>query len=190
MAETADLNGQMQRVEELVQVLETTADPNLRAQALELVQTLMDFHGAAIDRMMEITEKTGAAGYAIFDDFAKDNLVSNLLLLYDLHPLNIEARIAGALEKVRPSLNLHEGNVELLGIKDGVVKLRLQGNCDGCPSSAMTLKTTIEEAIYAAAPDVAAVEVENLIVAKSPNGLVQISKAQTRAYTDCDIAVS
>lgn len=190
MANASNLNEQMQRVEELVATIETNADPNLRSQALELVQTLMDFHGKAIDRMMEITEKTGAAGYAIFDDFAKDDLVSSLLLLYDLHPLAIETRIANALEKVRPSLNLHEGNVEMLGINEGVVKLRLQGNCDGCPSSAMTLKTTIEEAIYAAAPDVVAIEVENLTEPKSNNGFVQIGKAKAHGYTDCEIAAN
>ena len=64
MASHANLNEQMQRVEELVQTIESAADPNLRTKAIELVQTLMDFHGAGIDRMMEITAKAGAAGYA------------------------------------------------------------------------------------------------------------------------------
>jgi Fe-S cluster biogenesis protein NfuA len=184
--EKANLNEQMERVEELVKSIETTADPKLRAQALELVQTLMDFHGAGLDRMMEITAQAGNAGTAIFDDFARDELVSGLLLLYGLHPLEIEERIANALEKVRPSLNLHKGNVELLSVNDGVVRLRLQGSCDGCPSSALTLKHTIEEAIYAAAPDIAAIEVENLTEIKNQNGFVQISKAPV--YQDCEFA--
>ena len=46
---------------------------------------------------------------------------------------------------------------------DGVVRLRMQGSCHGCPSSAMTLKNAIEEAIYATAPDVAAIEVEGVV---------------------------
>jgi len=161
MSENKNVQQQMQRVEELVQSIETWADPNLRSKAVELVQALMDFHGAGIDRMMEITAEAGAAGYAIFDDFAKDDLVGNLLLLYGLHPLDLETRVAAALNKVRPSLNLHEGGVELLGINEGVVHLSLQGNCDGCQSSAATLKHTIEEAIYAAAPDVLAIEKSN-----------------------------
>ena len=49
------------------------------------------------------------------------------------------------------------------GSIDGVVRLRMQGSCHGCPSSAMTLKNAIEEAIYAAAPDVAAIEVEGVV---------------------------
>lgn len=191
MAENKNVEQQMQRVEELVQAIETWADPNLRAKAIELVQTLMDFHGAGIDRMMEITARAGAAGYAIFDDFARDDLVGNLLLLYGLHPLEIETRIANALEKVRPSLNLHEGGVELLSVKDGIVYLRLEGNCDGCPSSALTLKHTIEEAIYAAAPDVISIEVEGVTENLNKNGFVQIiGKANGNGYTDCEISIN
>ena len=180
----------MQRVEELVEAIETWADPNLRAKAVELVQALMDFHGAGIDRMMEITAEKGAVGYEIFDDFAKDDLVGNMLLLYGLHPLDLETRVVQALDKVRPSLNLHEGGVELLGISDGVVHLSLQGNCDGCQSSAATLKHTIEEAIYAAAPDVAAIEVEGVVTSKSAsnNGFVQIEKSNGNQYTHCEFS--
>lgn len=190
MSENKNVQQQMQRVEDLVQAIDTWADPNLRAKALELVQTLMDFHGAGLDRMMEITAQAGATGYAIFDDFAKDDLVSNLLLLYGLHPLDLETRIVQALDKVRPSLNLHEGGVELLGINDGVVHLSLQGNCEGCPSSAMTLKHTIEEAIYAAAPDVTAIEVEGIVTSNpaSKNGFVQIEKSNGNGYTHCEIS--
>ena len=103
----------------------------------------------------------GQPGDAIIDSFARDDLVGSLLLLYGLHPLDIETRVHQALEKVRPYLGSHGGNVELLGVTQaGVVHLRLQGSCHGCPSSAMTLKLAIEEAIYAAAPDIVALEVE------------------------------
>ena len=190
MVEDKNVQQQMQRVEELVQAIDSWADPNLRAKAVELVQTLMDFHGAGLDRMMEITANTGASGYAIFDDFARDELVGNLLLLYGLHPLDLETRIKQALDKVRPSLSLHEGDVELLGINDGIVHLSLQGNCDGCASSAATLKHTIEEAIYAAAPDVAAIEVEGVVMPLSTqkigNGFVQIEKSNGNGYTHCE----
>src|ERR1044072_10050189 len=128
----------MQRVEALVDEIENTADPALRAKVLELVQTLMDFHGAGIGRMMDITANVGAAGYAVFDDFARDDLVSSLLLLYDLHPCAIEDRVEEAIEKVRPSLNLHEGGLELLGVAGGVVRMRLRGRRDGGPLSSLT----------------------------------------------------
>lgn len=190
MANTENIQNQMQRVEELVAAIETWADPNLRAKAVELVQALMDFHGAGIDRMMEITAEKGATGYEIFDDFAKDDLVGNMLLLYGLHPLDLETRVVAALDKVRPSLNLHEGGVELISIKDGVVNLNLQGNCDGCASSAATLKHTIEEAIYRAAPDVAGIEVEGVVLPlatqKNGSGFVQIGKSNGGGFTHCE----
>ena len=151
MKEDKYFQERLQRVEELVETIEMSADTETRTAALELVQTLMDFHGAGMERMMDATANKGAAGYAIFDDFAKDDLVGSLLMLHNLHPLDIETRIARAIEKVRPSLSLHEGDVEVLAVHDGDVKLRLKGSCDGCPSSALTLKHTIEEAIYAAA---------------------------------------
>ncbi len=180
----------MQRVEELVEKIESSPDPSFRADALELVQTLMEFHGAGIERMMDITSNAGAAGYAIFDDLASDDLVASMLLLYGLHPIDIGERVLGAIEKVRPSLSLHEGDVELLGIDDGVVTLKLKGSCDGCPSSALTLKNTIEEAILAAAPDVIRIEVEQAVKKPETQGLVQIDRSGFKQYSDCEIAVA
>lgn len=193
MKEDKKFQDQMQRVEELIGTIEASDESPVKNAALELVQTLMDFHSAGIERMMDKTANTGAAGFSIFDDFAKDNLVSSLLLLYDLHPLDIGTRIDRAIEKVRPSLSLHEGDVEVLSVMDGVVTLRLKGSCDGCPSSALTLKNTIEEAIYAAAPDVKAIEVENAAEASEKtdaNGFVQIGRPGAGKYTDCEIAIA
>jgi Fe-S cluster biogenesis protein NfuA len=77
---------------------------------------------------------------------------------------------------VRPHLDSHGGNVELLSITDGVVRLRLEGTCRGCPSSAETLKLAIESAIYSAAPDVVSIEAEGALT-ETPKGLVQIAAA-------------
>ena len=166
----------IEQIEELVQRIEDLPDPNARSSALALVQALMDFHGEALDRLMEVVASHGEPGYSIFNKFSADELVSNLLLLYGLHPLPLEERVAQALEKVRPHLDSHGGNVELLSITDGVVRLRLEGTCRGCPSSAETLKLAIESAIYAAAPDVVSIEAEGALT-ETPKGLVQIAAA-------------
>ena len=157
------LQQQLQRMESLIQAIEAIDDPATRRVAHEAIQTLMDLHGAGLERVLEIVAEAGEAGEALIARFAHDELVGGLLLLYGLHPLDLETRVAQALETVRPYLRSHGGNVELLGISEGVVRLRLQGSCHGCPSSAMTLKLAIEEAIYAAAPDVVALEVEGLV---------------------------
>ncbi|MGI9168241.1 MAG: NifU family protein [Pyrinomonadaceae bacterium] len=146
-------------------------------KVLETVQALMEFHGAGLERLMKIVAEAGDAGYAVFDNFARDDLVGSLLLLYGLHPLPLETRVTKALDKVRPYLDSHGGNVELLGIADGVDRLRMQGSCKSCPSSAMTLKLAIEEGIYAAAPDVVAIEAEGVAEQPSATGFVQIGKS-------------
>ena len=104
-----------------------------------------------------------------------DELVASLLVLHDLHPKDTETRVVEALDQVRPYLGSHAGGVELLGVdpEAGVVRLRLEGSCDGCPSSTMTVKLAIERAIEQAAPEVTAVEVENLTREKEPQ-LLQI----------------
>lgn len=170
----------MEKVEGLIRNIEALPDPVARNNALDLVKALMEFHGAGLDRMMETIAESGDAGYEIFGKFATDDLVGSLLLLYGLHPLPLAARVMTALDKVRPYLDSHGGNVELLGINDGVVHLRMEGSCKTCPSSAMTLKLAIEEAIYAAAPDVIAIKAEGVSEQPKATGFVQIGKSAER----------
>ncbi len=93
-------------------------------------------------------------------------------MLHDVHPDDTETRVLAALDQVRPYLGSHAGDVEYLGVDgEGVVRLRLQGSCDGCPSSLVTVKTAIEKAIEEAAPEVVRVEVEGVTAQRSaPNG--------------------
>jgi Fe-S cluster biogenesis protein NfuA len=152
------LQARIRKIDVLAQNVNAAPDAPTRSSALELVQTIMEFHGQAIDRMMEIIADAGEAGWAIIDSFTRDELVANVLLLHGLHPDDLDTRVRGALETVRPYLNSHGGNVELVEIADGVVRLRLVGSCEACPSSAVTLKTAIEKAVLEAAPDVASIE--------------------------------
>jgi Fe-S cluster biogenesis protein NfuA/nitrite reductase/ring-hydroxylating ferredoxin subunit len=111
-----------------------------------------------------------------------DELVAHLLLLHGLHPVPLEDRVQGALDEVRPYLESHGGGVELLGIEADVVQLRLEGSCSGCPSSTMTLKLAIENAIQKAAPEVEHIEaVEAAPVEAGAAGLLQIEVAPALA---------
>ncbi len=107
--------------------------------------------------------------------FAEDELVSHLLLLHGLHPIPLQARVLDALGEVRPYLESHGGNVELLEVGGSTVRLRMQGSCSGCPSSAMTLKLAIENAIQKAAPEIEEVLAEEAEDAPAP--LLQIELA-------------
>ena len=84
------------------------------------------------------------------------------MVVHDLHPEDLATRVAAALESVRPFLGAHGGDVELLGLDGalGAVHLRLLGSCDGCPSSAVTLRTAVESAIAEAAPEIVIIDVE------------------------------
>ncbi|MEZ0333663.1 MAG: NifU family protein [Gemmatimonadales bacterium] len=161
MTAQAEFERRMEVVEELVRTLETTADPGARSAAQELVKAVMDLNSAGLERMLQMAQRGGEAGRRLADQFAQDGLVASLLLLYGLHPVDLETRVRGALDKTRPYLKSHGGNVELVEVDEtGTVRLRLQGSCHGCPSSAMTLKHAIEQAIHDAAPDVVAIVVE------------------------------
>ena len=92
----------------------------------------------------------------------EDGVVASLLLIHDLYPIDLETRVREALATVRPYMESHGGDVELLGLEDGVARLRLVGHCEGCPASAATLELAIKEAIDEAAPDLAGLEVEGV----------------------------
>jgi Fe-S cluster biogenesis protein NfuA len=174
--EEKEFQQRVQKIEGLVRRIESIADEQTRASALELFQSIMDLHGAGLERMMEIAFEAGEPGQAIIDNFSRDELVASLLLLYGLHPLDLETRVMQALDKVRPYLRSHGGYVELLGIKDGAISLRLEGNFSGCGSSPQTLKMAIEDAIYTAAPDLTELRVEVVAERPSPAGLVQLKR--------------
>lgn len=146
-----------------------------RKQAVELVQLLMEMHGTGIEQMLSLIRQS-ESGEEIIDRFAADELTASLLMLYGLHPVELPTRVKQALEKVRPYLESHGGNVELVDIDDqGVVTLQMQGSCNGCPSSELTMKSTIEEAIYEFAPDIGGLQVEGIANGNAtPSQLVQI----------------
>ncbi|QDU99168.1 NifU family protein [Lignipirellula cremea] len=149
----------MQRIEALIQQIEASADPHFRGMAVELVQLLMEVHGGGIAHMLEIVSAGGPAGEQILQQFGEHDLVAKLLMLYSLHPVDLETRVRGALDKVRPMLRSHGGDVELLGVEGNIVRLRLEGSCNGCPSSSQTLRNTIEEALYDGAADIGDLQV-------------------------------
>jgi Fe-S cluster biogenesis protein NfuA len=186
----AELERQIERIDELVQRLESGVDPATRAAAQELVQTLMDLHGTALERILAMARSRGQAASSLVEEFAQDEIVRNVMLLYGLHPVDIETRVRAALEKTRPYMRSHGGNVELVRIDDdGRVHLHMQGSCQGCPSSAVTLKQAIEQAILETAPDVTSIVVDDGTSAHPPPGLVPLSY-NSKAARDGDDVMS
>jgi Fe-S cluster biogenesis protein NfuA len=149
------------RIEELVSRIESTGDPAIRAVAQELLQAVIELHGVALERMLDAISEL-PAGERALARIASDNLVSNVLSLHGIHPVAIEARVAAAIEKSRPYLKSHGGNVELASVEDGTVHVQLQGTCGSCSSSTETMKNHVENAIYEAAPEVVTIIAESM----------------------------
>jgi Fe-S cluster biogenesis protein NfuA len=160
MNQQAELTSHLQRLEQLLGQVGQMPDPAARATLQEIIQGVMEFHGAAIARLLEIVGPRLPAG--ILEDAGRDDLVSSLLALYDLHPVDLETRIERALDQSRPYLKSHGGAVELVGVYGHSVKLRMTGSCNGCPSSLLTVKGSIEESIRAMIPEIDNIEVEGL----------------------------
>jgi Fe-S cluster biogenesis protein NfuA len=70
----------------------------------------------------------------------------------------MKEKVQAAIDKLRPMLQADGGDVELISVENGIVKVKLQGACAGCPMSQMTLKNGIERALKQQIPDVKAVE--------------------------------
>lgn len=162
------------RVERLLGDLSTTADPVVAEKAEELARSLVELYGAGLERMVEIVaERPGGADTVAA--FADDVFVASLLVLHDLHPVPVTDRVQRALDGVRPYLGSHAGGVDFLGIDEhGVARLALQGSCDGCPSSLVTVKLAIERAIIEAAPELTGIEVEGVVAEEPRQKLLQI----------------
>jgi Fe-S cluster biogenesis protein NfuA len=155
------------RIEEILTLLRS-GDRQAAAAAEELVGLLVGLYGDGLSRIV------AALGPDQLDRLVEDPLVESLLLLHDLHPLDVDARIQRALDQVRPYLGSHAGGVEYVGVTDGVAHLRLEGSCHGCPSSTVTVRLAITGAVKNAAPEVTDVAVEGMTEAAPP--LLQIGR--------------
>jgi Fe-S cluster biogenesis protein NfuA len=148
-----ELERRLERIDVLVAQLENGVDPASKAAAQQLVQSLMELQAAGMERILDLVRATGEAGKDLMDRLARDELVKGLLLLYDLHPVDVETRVREALAKALPSVESHGGHVELVSI-DGQesVRLRLQGP--------LSQRAVVEKTLQEAAPDVAAIVID------------------------------
>lgn len=155
-----EFRAQTERVEKLAGRLDQAGDPEVRAAALELVQSVVELHGAALQRLLDKCLET-PEGERVLSEALQDDLVSSMFLLHSLHPDDLETRVLRGIEGARPYLKSHGGDCELVSVHDGVVRLRLHGTCGSCASSSLTLKNAVEEALYQTAPDIREIIAEN-----------------------------
>ena len=162
---TDELNQHGKRVQELIVEIDTLPDSNVRELLQECMQEVLAFYGLGLDRVLEVARSVTGNQNA-YDKLVNDSVVRGLLLIHGLHPVPLETRLCEALEKVRPYMESHGGNVELLSLENDAARLRLVGHCKSCPSSAVTLELALRQAIEEACPDLISFECEG--VAEAP----------------------
>lgn len=145
----------VERLGEIVEALADHPDEAIREAAVELFEGLRWLHAEGLARLVDLLARDSD----LFREALDDPHVANLLLLHDLVVVDERDRAAEALESVRPFLRGHGGEVELVAVEEGVVKVRLLGACDGCPSSSATLRQGIERALVEGLPGFRALEV-------------------------------
>ena len=161
MAAGQDAQAAGERVEELLAGLRAHSGPQVAATAEELVSCLVELYGAGLAEIVRILREDAEAGPRLLAALAADPLVESLLLVHDLHPVDLGARVGQALDAVMPRLGPHAGRAEFAGVDDqGVIHLRLERGGHGFNSSAATYTAAIEQAVAEAAPEAAGVDIE------------------------------
>ena len=158
----------VERVQRLTAELESVADPSVQALTEELVGAVVALYGEGLERIFAALDEAGEPGSELARRLADDGVVASLMLIHDLYPVELETRVGEALESVRPYMESHGGNVQLLGIEQGIARIRLEGSCEGCPASASTLELAIKQALDEAAPDLEGLVVEGIANGAAP----------------------
>jgi len=152
----------VERVQELQAALESAGASATRDLAEELVAAVVQMYGVGLERIVEAMQAAGEEGERIAVSLTDDQLVAMLLLIHDLHPVPLRDRVQGALDSVRPYMESHGGNVELLSLEHGIARIHLRGSCSDCSASSVTLELAIKQALEEAAPDLEGLEVEGM----------------------------
>ena len=173
--DNAEFQQYAQKLEQAVKRVTAIQDEDARNTALELMQSLMDLHGSGLTRIVEVLVASGEPGRNTLTELGRDPLICGLLVLYGIHPVPLEERIAAAVDRVAPQVRKHSGEVELLSVSEDGVKVSIQTSGSGCHSSPDAVKQLIEQAIRESAP-----EVEDIICEmNTPSGFVPLSTLQT-----------
>jgi hypothetical protein len=146
----------------LVGELEQMPGGGSKVATRELVQLLMEVHGTALERILELVFESDAKGEAMIGILGQDPIIRSLLLLYSLHPEDLETRVSKALDRVGLRLRKFDCEVELVSIHNGAIQLRLRAAGHARGSGAKNLRSIVEEGIYDLAPDLTSLTIVGL----------------------------
>jgi Fe-S cluster biogenesis protein NfuA len=161
--EEAEIDMQNQKMQQLMEEINCMPEGAAKEMMQDCVQDMLSFYGCGLKRILDIVSNgNSSAAKDIYNKLIGDGFVSSLLLIHDMHPLDLKTRLHLALEEVRPYIDGHGGNIEILSLENGIAKIKLSGNCKGCPSSENTLELGIKKAVEENCPDLLGLEVEGI----------------------------
>jgi len=181
-----DVNQEGKRIKELVDRIEGLPDAVARELLHECLQSLLALHGAGLARILQVVKNAGSAGQEVNDALLNDKLVRGILFIHGLHPVPLQARLREALDKVRPYMKSHGGNVELISLENDVARLRLEGTCKSCPSSSVTLELAVRQAVEEACPDLLGFEVDGVVAHSAATDHVPAKAPKWTTLKDLD----
>lgn len=150
------------RIAALVEALDRLPEAAGREQARQLLQAVLDVHHRGLARVLDLVRaRADAADF--LDELAGDRAVALLLALHDLHPRGLDVRVRDALDELRPQLGAEGVAVELVAIAEHTVRVRVfREGPRAVVTTPSAVRAALEGAIAAAAPEIAAVEVDGL----------------------------
>ena len=155
-----DVTARLRELEGLIREMEDGPESPARARARRLVAAVVELHGTALARLLEVVAAAEVTGPALIDALAREPLVAGVLLLHGLHPLDLQTRARAAIAEAASGLRAHGATLALVGVADGAVRVRLERAParGGLPPAA--LRARVEAALVAAVPDAARIEIE------------------------------
>jgi Fe-S cluster biogenesis protein NfuA len=163
VANATEFQQRVQQLGKLIAELEHMPDSPLKVATGEWVHLLMEVHSAGIEQMMEIVFDSSASGQQTIDKLGNDPIVRSLLLLYSLHPEDLQTRVQKSLDALRPRLRKLNYGIEFLQIEEGgALHVQLESSGHACGSTTENVRSMVEEGIYEYAPDVTSLEILGL----------------------------
>lgn len=155
--EAVSLDETIARIETLIDAVESYSDPSIKRTVFELLDWLDALHRDGLSRLAG-----GLASIGYFDKAMDDPLVAKLFSIYGLLEVeDPEKLVHEALDEIRPYIHSHGGEIDVTSIDGGIVRVKMHGSCEGCPSSVVTLTQSFEKAVRSRWPSLVRIEVED-----------------------------
>ncbi len=157
--------------------MEEIRDEKTREEVFAFLEGIDVLHRQGLGRILDLVG--GLGDQKAVERISQDPIVRTLLEMYDLPEADEHTQVERALEPVYPYFQSHGGKLDLLGVENGRVRVRLSGSCEGCPGTATTLQRVVEEALREGFPGFEELVAEGQ-QSPAPKNIVQLGRRPLR----------